>query len=228
MDRTDFLSHSRFIDSEAPNVVAFAHDAVDGAGNETDRVLRLFYAIRDGIRYDPYVDMADPANYRASSVLTAGRGFCIGKAALLAGCARAVGVPARVGYADVRNHLTSARMYQYIRTDLFVWHSYADLLLGDRWVKATPAFDLALCKRVGLKPLDFDGRSDALFHPFDRAGRRHMEYLNDRGTFADVPFEAIQAGFRIAYPALMAAHGLTGDFQAEAVAPDDAGEATNG
>jgi transglutaminase-like putative cysteine protease len=228
MDRADFLSHGRFIDSEAPNVVAFAYDAMDGAGNETDRVLRLFYAIRDGIRYDPYVDMADPASYRASSVLTAGRGFCIGKAALLAGCARAVGVPARVGYADVRNHLTSARMYQYIRTDLFVWHSYADLLLGDRWVKATPAFDLALCKRVGLKSLDFDGRSDALFHPFDRAGRRHMEYLNDRGTFADVPFEAIQADFRIAYPALMAAHGLAGDFQAEAVAPDDGGEATNG
>ena len=228
MDQEDFLGHGRFIDSNAPTVVAFAREAATGAADDTDRVLRLFGAVRDGIRYDPYVDMGDPANFRASSVLAAGRGFCIGKAALLAACARALGIPARVGYADVRNHLTSARMYDHIKSDVFVWHSYADLLLDGRWVKATPAFDLVLCQKVGLKPLDFDGRSDALFHPFDRAGRRHMEYLSDRGTFHDVPFDAIQADFRVAYPALMAARGLAGDFHAEATAPDDAGDRTNG
>jgi len=228
VDQDDFLGHGRFIDSDAPTVVAFAREAAAGAAHDTDRVLRLFGAVRDGIRYDPYVDMGDPANFRASSVLAAGRGFCIGKAALLAAGARALGVPARVGYADVRNHLTSARMYDYIKSDVFVWHSYADLLLDGRWVKATPAFDLVLCQKVGLKPLDFDGRSDSLFHPFDRAGRRHMEYLNDRGTFHDVPFDAIQADFRVAYPALMAARGLAGDFHAEATAPDDTADRTHG
>ena len=40
----------------------------------------------------------------------------IGKASLLAACARAIGVPARVGYADVRNHLTSPRLYEKIKT----------------------------------------------------------------------------------------------------------------
>jgi transglutaminase-like putative cysteine protease len=219
-DCREFLGPCRFIDSDQASVAAFAHEAAAGTRDPLDRVLRLFYAVRDGIRYDPYVDMADPANFRASAVLAARRGFCIGKAALLAACARAIGVPARVGYADVRNHLTSARMYEYIKTDVFVWHSYADLHLAGGWIKATPAFDLALCERVGLKPLDFDGQSDSLFHPFDRAGRRHMEYIVDRGTFADVPFAAIQADFRTAYPSLMATHGLAGDFQAEAIAPD--------
>ena len=129
-----------------------------------------------------------------------------------------IGIPARVGYADVRNHLTSRRLYERIKTDIFVWHSYADLNVCGRWVKATPAFDLALCQRVGIKPLEFDGENDSLFHPLDREGRRHMEYLRDRGTFADVPFGTIQEAFSHAYPSLMTGTVLKGDFRSEAVA----------
>ncbi len=218
---TEYLQPGRFIDSDSPQVIAFARDVSVDAGSDLERVLRLFERIRDGIVYDPYVDLSDPANYRASIVLERGRGFCIGKAALLAASARAIGVPARVGYADVRNHMTSPRLYARQKSDLFMWHSYSDLFLAGRWVKATPVFDLALCERLGLKPLEFDGTSDSLFHPFDRTGRRHMEYLNDRGTFADVPFDPIQADFRRAYPDLMRAGGLTGDFHAEAMAASE-------
>ena len=162
----------------------------------------------------------DQQNYRASSVLAAGRGFCIGKSALLAATARAIGVPARVGYADVRNHLTSRRLRERTKSDVFLWHSYTDLYIDGQWVKATPVFDQALCDRVGLKPLEFDGRHDSLFHPFDREGRRHMEYLRDRGTFPDVPFETIQADFRFAYPGLASGRRLNGDFRAEAMTAD--------
>jgi transglutaminase-like putative cysteine protease len=220
MDRLDLRAAGEFIDSDAPRVVAFAQAATVDARGKLDKVLRLYRAVRDGIVYDPYVDCADAENYRASGVLAAGRAFCIGKAALLAATARAVGVPARVGYADVRNHLTSPRLYELMRTDVFIWHSYADLYLSGRWVRATPAFDKALCERVGLKPLEFDGRSDSLFHPFDPAGRRHMEYLQDRGAFADVPFATIVADFHAAYPALMrGSKASAGDFPAEAVTP---------
>ena len=180
--------------------------------------MRLYSTIRDTVIYDPYLNFADPANYRASSVLAAGRAFCIGKATLLAACARVIGVPARVGFADVRNHLTSQRLYDIIKTDTFMWHSYTELYMDGRWVKATPAFDRALCERAGIKPLEFDGETDSLFQPFDQAGRRHMEYLKDRGAFADVPFEAIKADFIKYYPSLMSGHGLAGDFRAEAVA----------
>jgi transglutaminase-like putative cysteine protease len=227
MQTSNYLSPSRFIDSGAPDVIRFAQETTADASLELDKVLALYRAVRDGIIYDPYVDMADPANFRASTVLASGRGFCIGKAALMAAAARAIGVPARVGYADVRNHLTSRRLYELVKTDVFVWHSYADLYLDGRWVKATPAFDLALCERAGVKPLEFDGRSDSLFHPFDRAGRRHMEYLKDRGAFEDVPFDVIQVDFRRVYPALMGAHGLKGDFHAEAVAETEPGATAN-
>lgn len=218
MSMNELLSPGHFIDSDAPAIVAFARDATAALSDELARVLGLYYAIRDGIVYDPYVDFADPANFRASAVLAAGRGFCVGKATLLAATARAIGVPARVGYADVRNHLTSRRMYERMKSDVFIWHSYADLYVCGQWAKATPAFDATLCERVGLKPLEFDGRRDSLFQPFDPEGRRHMEYLRDRGTFADVPFDTIQADFRLAYPSLMNGAELGGDFRSEAIA----------
>jgi transglutaminase-like putative cysteine protease len=218
MDMAQYLAAGVFVDSDSPQVIAFAKQTIDGATDPRAAVLRLYATIRDGIIYDPYVDFADPANYRASRVLAAGRGFCIGKSALLAASARVIDVPARVGYADVRNHLTSPRIYEKIKTDIFLWHSYTELYLSGRWVKATPAFDLALCDRVGIKPLAFDGETDSLFQPFDRAGRRHMEYLKDRGTFSDVPFDTIKADFLKTYPSLMSGHGLAGDFRSEAVA----------
>jgi transglutaminase-like putative cysteine protease len=218
MSLPDLISPGRFIDSDAAPVIEFARAATAGLRGELEAVLRLYRAVRDGIAYDPYVDFSDPANFHASGVLAARRGFCVGKSALLAAAARAIGVAARVGYADVRNHLTSPRLRAHFATDVFIWHSYADLQVEGRWVKATPAFDLALCSRVGLKPLDFDGRRDSLFHPFDREGRRHMEYLRDRGVFPDVPFAAIQSDFRAAYPGLMIGKALAGDFHAEATA----------
>ena len=138
----DLLSAARFIDSDAPAIGVFANEVTAGIDDEKDKVLRLYHAIRDDIVYDPYVNFSDPSNFRASDVLANGRGFCIGKAALLAAATRAIGMPARVGYADVRNHLTSRRLYERIKTDIFIWHSYADLHVCGRWVKATPAFDL--------------------------------------------------------------------------------------
>lgn len=218
MEKAQFLAAGTYIDSDSPQVIAFAKQAAAGIADERTAVLRLYTAVRDGITYDPYVNFADPANYRASDVLAAGRAFCIGKAALLAAGARVIGVPARVGYADVRNHLTSRRLYENIKTNVFRWHSYTELFLSGRWLKATPAFDRALCDRVGLKPLEFNGETDSLFHEFDQAGRRHMEYLRDRGPYEDVPFDAIQADFIAHYPGLMDDHGLAGDFHSEAVA----------
>jgi len=218
----EFLAPGRYIDSDAPSVVAFAQESAGEGGAALARVLRLYQAVRDGIVYDPYVDMSDPANFRASGVLAAGRGFCIGKAAVLAACCRVIGVEARVGYADVRNHLSSPRLTEHMGSDVYVWHSYADILIDGAWVKATPAFNAALCRRLGLEPLAFDGRSDSLLHPYDRAGRVYMEYLADHGTFADVPYDIVMAAFRAHYPAMMAKHGLAGDFQAEAVAGEAA------
>lgn len=202
-----YLTPADYIDSDHPAVIEFAETAVAGIDGPVARAVALYNAVRDDIVYTPYCDFNDPETYRASSCLVGGIGFCQAKAALLAAAARAVGIPARVGYADVQNHLTSPRLRDLMGTDTFAWHGYVELFLEGRWVKSTPAFDTALCQKYAIHALDFDGRNDSLFHPFDTGGRKHMEYKNDRGTFADVPVAAVMADFRRLYPKLMAAEG---------------------
>ena len=196
-----YLQPGTYIDSDHPAVTEFARNAVQGA-DHVARAVSLYYAVRDGIRYNPFLDFTDDSAYRASRCLEAGEGFCVGKAALLAACARAEGIPARVGFADVKNHLSTPRLLEYIGSDLFIYHGYTEFLLAGKWVKATPAFNLALCTKFRVKPLEFDGRNDSIFHPYDQDARRHMEYVRDRGSFADVPAAEIQQAFREFYPRL--------------------------
>ena len=197
----EFLQPGEFIDSHDPAVQAFSRKQVKGEGDR-ERAVSLYYAVRDQVRYNPFLDFSEPLVFKASAVLAADEGFCVGKASLLAACARAAGIPARVGFADVKNHLTSPRLAETMGSDLFVYHGYTDLRIDGKWVKATPAFNLALCARFRVKPLEFDGRADSIFHPFDEDDRRHMEYLRDRGVYADVPVDEIQSAFREAYPKL--------------------------
>jgi transglutaminase-like putative cysteine protease len=133
-------------------------------------------------------------------VIELGYGWCVTKAALLTAAARAAGIPARVGYADVRNHLRTERMRQTMKTDLFIWHGYTEMWIEGAWRKSTPAFNLSLCERFGLHPLEWDGLADSLYHEFDRAGHRHMEYVNQRGSFDDMPLARIVADFALTYP----------------------------
>lgn len=195
----DCLAATPLVDSDHPEVRAFAARHARGEDARAQAVA-LYYAVRDGFRYDPYrVDLAPPG-MRASAVLALGHGWCVTKAALLAAACRAAGIPARVGFADVHNHLSTQRMRETMDTDVFIWHGYTELWLAGAWRKATPAFNVELCDRFGLHPLEFDGRSDSIYHPFDKSGQRHMEYLRERGSFADVPLERIVADFRTVYP----------------------------
>jgi transglutaminase-like putative cysteine protease len=203
-DLAPYLAPTAFIDSDAPNVVDFARRATAGQDDEVAKAISLYYAVRDSIVYTPYCDFQSPETFRASACLAKGAGFCVGKAAVLAAAARAVGIPARVGFADVRNHLCTPKLRALMGSDVFYYHGYAELYLEGRWVKATPAFDRGLCDRFGVRALEFDGRADALLHPYDRQGRRHMEYLRDRGAHADVPVADIVATFTREYPKLAA------------------------
>lgn len=197
------LASTPHVDHVHPAVRRFARDH-DPGGSTRARSVAMYYAVRDLVRYDPYRIELSEAGIRASTVLSNGFGWCVPKAALLAALCRACGIPARLGYADVRNHLSTARLRESLGTDLFVWHGYTDILIDGRWVKATPAFNIELCDRFGLLPLEFDGREDSIYHSYDRAGNRHMEYVRMRGTFDDVPLDLIARDFAQVYPGLLA------------------------
>ncbi len=217
-DPERYLSPGVNIDSDHPEVIAFAKKTVGDATDHMELAEKLYYAVRDGIKYDPYATTDIAINPKASYCLSRGRGFCILKSALMAAASRCLGIPARVGYADVRNHLSSKRLQELLETDLYIYHGYVELYLEGKWVKMTPVFDLPLCEKFKVLPLDFDGRNDSIFHPNNAEGKRHMEYVNEHGTFFDVPAEMIVEEFTKLYPNVMNETDLQGDFAAEAAA----------
>jgi transglutaminase-like putative cysteine protease len=197
-----WLAPTWFIDSDSDEVAEFAATARATATDDndhTDVAVALFYAVRDGFRYDPYVRAEGPEDYRASSVAGTAANWCTPKSVLLTAAARHCGIPARLGFADVRNHLSSEKLAAKMGTDLFIWHGYTEFLLDGTWRKASSAFNIEMCERFGVKALDFDGTTDSLMHPFDEAGARHMEYVNQRGSFNDLPLGEIQADFDRVY-----------------------------
>ncbi|MDT8906427.1 Transglutaminase-like superfamily protein [Pseudomonas sp. NFACC32-1] len=182
-----YLNPGRFIDSDHPAVMAFAETHRGTDRDPTAQAISLYYAVREAVRYNPYTFSRDPATLRGSHALALGESYCVPKATLLAACARHCAVPARIGLADVRNHLSTPRLLELLRSDVFAMHGYTELYLNDRWVKATPAFNQGLCELFDVAPLEFDGRHDSIFHPFNRQGARSMEYVTDHGPFPDVP-----------------------------------------
>ena len=200
-----YVMPSRFVESDSLEVQGFVTSALRDLpvdATNRDKAIRLFETVRDDIRYDPYCFALDEDSYRASRIAGAEAAFCVPKAILLAACLRAVGIPAALGFADVRNHLNTPKLQELMETDLFIYHGYVQLWLGNEAYKVTPAFNMELCERFGVKPLVFDGYHDALFHEFDEQNHRHMEYVNDRGLYFDAPMGEFLVAFKETYPKL--------------------------
>jgi transglutaminase-like putative cysteine protease len=196
-----YLVPTAIIDSNHPAVVAYAQKAISRAsGNDMiSKAIRLYYAVRDAVWYDPYLPFYRPEHYRASNVLKKRRAFCVGKATLLCALGRACGIPARIGFATVRNHLATKQLLEFLGSDLFVYHGFTEFYLDGRWVKATPAFNIELCQKHNVIPLEFNGCEDSIFQPYNVDKKQFMEYVDDHGTYADVPVDEIVAAWERAY-----------------------------
>ena len=169
---SEFLKPGPMVESCHPDVLALAAKSVRGVPTNKEKSVRLYYKIRDGIRYDPYASSLDVAGMKASKTLAEMKGYCVQKAVLLAAVCRAQGIPARLGFADVRNHLSTGKMRERMKTDTFYWHGYTAIFLEGQWLKATPAFNVELCEKFGLKPLEFDGEVDSIYHEFENLRSR--------------------------------------------------------
>ena len=199
-----WLAATEFLDYQHPAIRDFVATTVDGGASAKDQALRLYYAVRDGIRYDPYSASMKREALRASTTVLTGVAYCVPKAVLYAACLRSIGIPARPGFADVRNHLSTEKLTRLMGTDIFAWHGYVSMWLDGKWVKATPAFNLDMCQRFGVRPLDFDGETDSLIHPYNSANQLHMEYVRQRGEFDDLPYAELVADMVAMYPQLVA------------------------
>ena len=198
-ERARYLSATEFIDKDVESIRTLAESLRQGSGQSTS--VALFDWVRDEIRYDPRCAKDPREQYRASAILERRSGYCVQKAVLLAALGRAVGIPARLGFADVRNHKTPEWMLELMGTDLFVFHGYTEFYLDGGWLKATPAFDRASAAKAGALLVELDGSNDAMLHPVDPEGHPYIEYIRSRGSYADVPVDEIQKTFLEVYGA---------------------------
>lgn len=201
---TQYLQPTYFLDFERSVVRNFAEQNCTPTDSPKKKAVDLYYAVRDQIKYDPYDIQPERPRMQASAILQKGSGYCVAKAVVLAAVARQQGIPTRLGFADVTNHISTRKLREIMKSDLFIFHGYTEFLLDEKWVKATPAFNLSLCSRFHVRPLEFDGDQDSLFHEFDTLGQKHMEYMNDHGHFDDLPFELIFSAYAKQYPGMFA------------------------
>jgi transglutaminase-like putative cysteine protease len=190
-----YLLPTSILDSDSEDVVRFAEDVSGDAAGPVETAVRLYYAVRDMIWYDPYYPFYLPEHYRASNTIKSRRGFCIPKAALLCALGRARGIPTRIGFANVRNHLSTKQLLEYMGTDIFAYHGFTEFYLEGKWVRATPAFNRELCHRHNVAPLEFNGREDSIFHAYNIENKPFMEYIEYLGTYGDVPVDVILDGW---------------------------------
>lgn len=199
-DHKKYIVATPIIDADSKIIIDYAMSAIEDADqNPIAKAIKLYYAVRDAIWYDPYIPFYRPEHYRSSHVLKTGRAFCIGKAGLLCALGRACGIPARVGFADVRNHLATRQLLDYLGSDIFAFHGFTEFYLEGKWVKATPAFNKELCRKANVTPLEFNGREDSIFQPYNEEKKLFMEYVNDHGNFADIPLDRILASWKALY-----------------------------
>ncbi len=206
IDLSEYLAETEYIDFHHLDIQSFVSETIAHNKTAIENIVKLYYRVRDEIAYNPYITDADidKSAFKASRTLKNKKGFCVVKAILLAASGRAIGIPSRLGFADVKNHLSSERLKYLMQTDIFAFHGYTEFYLNEKWVKATPAFDQRLCRVFKIRPLEFDGSSDSVFHEFSADGKRHMEYIKDRGSFADLPYDEMLSVFQELYPRWLA------------------------
>jgi len=197
-DLSVYLKPTYYIDYDSPSVSLCSKEIA--ASHPYEKARAVFDFVRDRIIYTPYSPFYLPEHYPASETFERGEGFCVQKAVLLAALARAQGIPARLVLADIKNYLVPPKLWAMMKTNLFAFHGYNELYIDGRWIKVTPTFDIDMCKKLNLRPVEFDGHNPAVFHSHDLNGRLHIEYVADHGHFADLPFEKVTDGFRRAYP----------------------------
>ena len=184
------------IDCDSEPIRKKAQELTEGLADPVEKAKAIFYFVRDQIRYNPYAYLYP---IQASSILERGYGYCVQKAVLLSALARASGIPARLGFTDIRNHQLDPDWQKIFKSDVVVYHGFAELFLNEHWIKATPAFDLRMCRENGLIPVEFDGIQHALFHTVTENGEPHIEYVRPYGSFEDVPIDDIIEGVSNAY-----------------------------
>jgi transglutaminase-like putative cysteine protease len=196
----NYLKATELLDYKHPEFQLYL-EGVSPVHDPTQLPISLYQYVRDGFLYDPYHLDLRPNALKASAIVGKRRAWCVEKSIVLAAAFRAFGIPSRLGYGIVVNHIGVEKLTHYLRRPEIVFHGYVDAFIQDKWVKCTPAFDPVVCRISGVSVLDWDGETDALLQAYSAKGK-FMEYLHFYGHFDDVPVELMNAEMKKYYPHL--------------------------
>jgi len=195
-----YLCETPLLNFSHPNIDDFTKN-IPPFSNKKELAVALYFLVRDSFIYDPYhLDLRFEA-LKASQILTKKRAWCVEKAILLATCARKYGIPSRLGFAIVTNHIGVEKLQEYLKKEEIVFHGYVELFLNNKWIKCTPSFDKRICTISGVFPLNWDGDHDSMFQAY-QGEQKFMEYKHFYGDFEDVPIQLMHLEMKKHYPHL--------------------------
>lgn len=186
-----FLMPTVTLDCDHPDIERTATDLIANCKDDTDKAVRLFYFVRDEIRYSPYMISVFLEDFKASRVLGWKKGYCVQKAVLLAAMGRTAGIPSRLVFAKIKNHLMPQHVLALTKTNILPRHGYTQFLLKGRWINLAPTFDKALSEKNDLPLVEFDGENHAVLPSLNRKGEPWIEYIEKFSPHADLPFDWI-------------------------------------
>ncbi|WP_299801247.1 transglutaminase family protein [uncultured Maribacter sp.] len=196
----DYLSPTYFFDYESDEIQDLVSEFKNTSLSEKEITIAIYNKVRDTWRYDPYSLSFNKEKYRASEIAKRPKGHCIDKSIILIAGLRALGIPARIHLAKVKNHIGVERLIEKFGSNELTPHGMVDAFINDKWLKLSPTFNASLCEMLNVAPLDFDGENDAVLQEFSTDGTQFMEYLEDYGHFEDVPMEFMERNAREHYP----------------------------
>lgn len=200
MDENAYLNSTQYIDFEDKKIQEIIRFLVSEDSREVNNIINIFNFVRDEIKYT--INMAlytTQDDFKASVTLERKKGFCVPKAVLLTTFLRAAGFPSRLHFADIINYRSPEYLQELMGSNLFYFHGYSEVFLNDRWIKLTPTFNKDLCEKHAYPLCEFSGSNDATFPSKDLNNSPFIEYINDRGTYADLPFIEMMRVFQKYY-----------------------------
>lgn len=193
------LQETYYYDFSDPVVQDFVKK-VNQQQSKKEQAIELYLLVRDGWKYNPLVYHTQKEHFKASEIMQREGGHCLDKSIILITCLKALGIPAKIHLAKVKNHIGVERIVELLGNDELAPHGYVDLLLNRKWIACTPAFNESLCKKLGVNVLEFDGENDSIFQAYNTKGDQFMQYLEDYGTFEDFPYDFVMQTLASHYP----------------------------
>ncbi|WP_299621011.1 transglutaminase family protein [uncultured Tenacibaculum sp.] len=196
-----YLQSSFYLDYDNPVI----QDVVENfryLNTEQEKIEQLYLFVRDNWRYNAYNIGLTANHFKASTIAKKKDGHCVDKSILYITCLRALNIPARLRLAKVSNHIAIEKLIEKLGSNEIAPHGLTEVFYNGNWVKCSPAFNKELCDKFQVDVLDFNGSEDSVFQEFNNKDQKFMTYLEDYGSFEDVPLDFIKKTFQDNYPKL--------------------------